>query len=52
MMDREWTIGGIENRSTPTLALVGDGAGTKININIVSKGIDHQLLVNKGQYKI
>ena len=34
------------------LALVGDGAGTKINI--VSKGIciDHQLLVNKGQYKI
>jgi hypothetical protein len=25
MMDREWTIGGIENRSTPTLALVGVG---------------------------
>jgi hypothetical protein len=35
------------------LALVGDGAGTKINI--VSKGgicNDHQRLVNKGQYKI
>ena len=25
--------GGIENRSTPTPALVGDGAGTKINIH-------------------